>query len=290
MKENNSKKAVTLAFLVLVQLVISSAAPLVSPFFESYYKVAAVKLIYAMSFVVPYIFWKRMFRPIGLSNSKHTYCEYKKPAFFVAFAAIVAFLQINIVLLEVFNVTSSSSGSGVFNGFFGFLFSLLMYAVIPAITEELFSRGVIMRICGGGYNAAIVSGVIFGVCHFNPYQLVYAVGSGIVISFLYLYTSDMRLAVYLHLCVNTVVLMLSYLAKICPVGVYVAIECVVWLTVLALGIYYSYVILRDYQIQVQQRTKKIRKNKEDILPAEIFSPVMLVVYAVIIAATVFRYL
>ncbi len=279
-----------IAILLLVQLFISSTAPLASALLESYVKISAVKLIYALSFVFPYIMWKKMFKPIGASYKKHDWCEYKKPAFFVAFAAIVAVLQINIVLLEIIGVTSVSSGDGMPDGFWGFLFSLLMYALIPALSEELFSRGVVMRVAGAGIRAAILSGVLFGLCHFNPYQLVYAAGAGIVLSLLYLYTNDIKMSVYLHFTVNTVVLILSYLAGICSVGVYVAIECMVWLAVLALGIYYSWVMLRDYHHQINERTKEIKKNKEDITLREIFSPALLIVYAAIFVATLLRYI
>lgn len=288
MKGKNSPRSVRLAVLILAQLVISSAAPIASALLDSYFRVAAVKIIYALSFIIPYVMWKRMFKPIGVSYYTHDWCEYKKPAFFVAFAAIVALLQVNIVTLELFSITSVSSGSGMFEGFFGFLFSLIAYCVIPAISEEMFSRGVIMRVGGQGVRAAVLAGVIFGLCHFNPYQLVYAVGSGIVLSFLFLYTDDIRLSVLLHFVVNAVVLVLSYLSGICSVGVYVAIECITWLAVLALGIYYSWVILRDHHRALNEKSEEIKKRKNDITVSEIFSPAMIVVYAVILLATIFR--
>ncbi len=288
MKANNTKRAVVIAILMLLALSISSTAPFVSSLFDGYIKVLAVKLIYALSFIAPYFLWKRAFKPVGVTYSKHAWCEYKKPAFFVAFAAIVACLQINIVLLELFPSVKASSGGGMFEGFFGFLFSLLMYAVIPAITEELFFRGVIMRVSGGGLRSALLSGVLFGLCHFNPSQLVYAVGSGIVLGLLLLYTNDIKMPIALHLCVNTVVLLLSYVAKILPVGVYVAVECLVWLAVLGCGIYFCYILLRDFKRQVNSRTEEIRKNKGDISPAELFSAALAVVYVAIILATVLR--
>lgn len=290
MKGKNSKRAVSLAILILVQLAISALAPIVSSLLDSYLKVAAVKLIYAASFVCPYILWKRMFKPIGTSSKKHVWCDFKRPAFFVAFAAIVAFLQVNIVMLEILGVSSVSSSGGMFEGVWGFLFSVLMYAIIPSVSEEIFSRGVLMKVAGGGMHAAFLSGMIFGLCHFNPYQIIYAAGAGIVLSLLYLYTDDIKMSVYLHLSVNTVVLILSYLSRICSVGVYVAIECFVWLGVLALGIYYSWVLLRDHHRDINEKNKDIKEIKRDISYAEIFSPAMLVVYGVIILATVLRFI
>ena len=288
MKGKNSKMAVCTALLVLIQLVICSAAPVLGAHLDSYLKVAAVKLIYALSFAFPYIFWKRVIKPVGKSYKKHVWCEYKLPAFFIAFAAIVAFLQLNIVLLELIGVSGTSNSGGMFEGFFGFLFSVLMYVIIPAVSEELFSRGVLMRVAGSGMHAAFLSGIMFGLCHFNPYQLLYSAGAGIVLSLLYLYTDDIKLSVYLHLVVNMTVLCLSYLSRICSVGVYVAIECIVWLVVLALGIYFSYVLLRDHHRDIYEKNKDIRELKGDISYQEIFSPAMIVVYVVIIVATLLR--
>ncbi len=289
MRLKNTKRALSVAILVLVQLAISGLAPLLSSFLDSYWKVGAVKLVYAVSFIVPYMMWKRMFKPVAVSFSKHRYCEYKLPLFFVGFAAIVACLQINIVFLELFAIRVPASSTGMFDGVIGVVFSALMYVLIPSVTEEMFSRGVILRLAGGGVLAAVLSGVLFGLCHFNPYQLIYSVGAGIVLGVLYLYTQDLRISVYLHLAVNATVLVLSYVSKICSAGVYVAIECVVWLTVLLLGVYFCRVLLKNHGLALFTRTAEIRENKKDITVREIFSPAMLVVYAAIIAATVLRF-
>ncbi len=289
MKANNTKKAAATALLMLVQLALCSFAPLASSLFTGYLKVLAVKLIYALSFVTPYFLWKHYFKPVGVNYSMHTWCEYKKPAFFIAFAAIVACLQLNIVLLELLPIKASPS-AGMFDGILGFFFSLVMYAVIPALTEELFFRVVIMRVSGSGMRAAILSGVLFGLCHFNPSQLIYAVGSGVVLSLLCLYTNDVKLPVILHLCVNTTVLVLSYLAKLLPVGFYVALECIVWLTVLSLGIFGCYILLRDYGRQLNSRHEEIKKINTDITRTELCSAAMIIVYCAIIVATVLRLL
>ncbi len=288
MKAKNTKRAVIIAILMLCQLAVSSLAAFVSPLFDGYIKVLAVKLIYAVSFLIPCFLWNRAFKPVGDDCSNPSWCEYRLPAFFIAFAAIVACLQVNVVLLELFPYEKAASGGFMPDGFWGFVFSLLMYAVIPAITEELFFRGVILRVAGSGFWAVALSGALFGLCHFNPSQLVYSVGSGIVLALLCLYTSNIKLPVLLHLCVNVTVLVLSYASRALEVGVYVAVECILWLLILGVGIYFCYVILRDYQIQINERTKDIKNIKADISRAELISPAMLIVYVAIILATVLR--
>ena len=113
---------------------------------------------------------------------------------------------------------------------------------------------------------------------------------GIVLSLIYLYSNDIKLSVYLHLAVNSTVLLLSYLAMAVPAGVYVAIECIVWLVVLGIGVYCCWILLRDRGVEIHQKTKEIRKIDKDISVGEIFSPAMIVVYVAILAATVIRYI
>ena len=288
MKEINISRSVKVAILLLCQLVISSLAPIASSFLDSYARIIAVKLIYAASFVLPYLLWIRVFRPIGSSRKKRHVCEYKLPAFFVAFAAIVASLQVNIVMIELLGIKMSGESS-MPDGFFGFLFSFLLYAVIPSVSEELFSRGAVIRAAGTGIRAAVFSGVIFGLCHFNPYQLIYSVAAGIILSVLYLYTGDVKLAFGLHFAVNTVVLVLSYVSRICSVGVYMAIESCTWLLILALGVYYSYRMLCDHQIALGEKTKELKKNQVDMTVGEMLCAPMIVIYVIIIAVTVLRY-
>ena len=289
MKGRNSKRAVTLSILILIQLVICSLATVASAFFDGYARIILVKLIYTASFVFPYVLWKRAIKPVGVTLSKRSLCEYKIPAFFIAFAAIVACLQINIVALEIFSVSRETSAS-MPEGFGGFLFSLFVYALLPAATEELFYRGVVARVAGMGRRAAILSGIVFGLCHFDPSQLIYAVGSGVVLGLLYLYTDDIRMPIGLHLTVNTTVLLLSYLSRLVTVGVYVAVECFVWLAVLSIGVYYCYIVLRDHQRAIRQKNEEVMKMKGDISISETISPAMLIVWIAIAVSTVLRLL
>ena len=290
MREKNISRSMKISILILCQLIISSLAPIASYYLDSYAKIIAVKLIYALSFTIPYYLWVRAFRPIGSSRKKRSVCAYKLPAFFVAFAAIVASLQVNIVLIELIGVSGGSSESSMPEGFFGFLFSFFMYAVIPSASEELFARATVMRAAGTGIKAALFSGVIFGLCHFNPYQLFYSVSCGIILSLLYLYTADIKPAIYLHFTVNTVVLILSYISKISSMGVYMAIESFTWLAILAVGVYFCYILLRDHQTALNEKTKEILNYKHDIKVREIFSVPLTVVYVIIILATVLRYI
>lgn len=289
MKQNSNKREVQFAFLLILSLTISSFAALISPLVDSYYlKVFLVKGIYALSYLVSFWLWKRSYHVIGDGYAKHKYCEYKLPAFFVAFAAVVAFLQINIVLLEMLSYSSDSSPMP--SGFLGYVFSLIMFVILPAYTEELFFRGVLLKISGGGFRAALLSGIVFGLCHFNLSQYIYAVGSGIVFAFLYIYTDDFKLCVILHTVINFTVMSLSYLSRTLSVGWYVFIECLVWLCILSLGVYYSYILLRDYGHKIAQKTEDIKNKKGDIGRGALISKPMIVCYSVIALLTVLRFL
>ncbi len=67
------------------------------------------------------------------------------------------------------------------------LFVILIIAVIPAIAEEFFFRGVIQRSLEKGLNPVygyVVTGIIFGMYHLNPFALVPLAVLGIYLGFL----------------------------------------------------------------------------------------------------------
>ena len=73
-------------------------------------------------------------------------------------------------------------------------------------------------------------------------------------------------------------------------GWYVFIECLVWLCILSLGVYYSYILLRDYGHKIAQKTEDIKNKKGDIDRGALISKPMIVCYSVIALLTVLRFL
>lgn len=81
---------------------------------------------------------------------------------------------------------------------------VLIIAVLPAITEEVTLRGVILS----GYDdkgmikAALITGIMFGMFHLDGQQFLYATVLGFVLALLVRITNSIFSAVFLHFLIN----------------------------------------------------------------------------------------
>lgn len=86
----------------------------------------------------------------------------------------------------------------------GFLLSMLSVAIIPAVLEEVFSRGILLS----GYSflgkkrAAFVCALLFGLLHLNPQQLPYAFVVGFIFCFLVERTDSLYASILPHMVIN----------------------------------------------------------------------------------------
>ena len=95
-----------------------------------------------------------------------------------------------------------------------FVVVVLAVAVVPAIAEELFFRGLIQKTVGqatGGLQAAILVGVVFGLYHLNPLNLVPLVILGTYFGFLVYRTGSLSLALAVHFFNNFLACMAAYI-------------------------------------------------------------------------------
>ncbi len=82
---------------------------------------------------------------------------------------------------------------------------ILNAAIIPAIFEELVFRGVICRGLRLNYSpvvAIIVSSLLFGVIHMNPWQLVSGFVIGLSLAWIYVKTDTLSLCIFVHFVNN----------------------------------------------------------------------------------------
>ena len=88
--------------------------------------------------------------------------------------------------------------------------ALILIGLIPGFAEEMLFRGVILRGFSRNYSArkaVIVSAVLFGLVHLNPWQFVTAFIIGIVVGWICLRTESIVLCVFIHIFNNTVYLL-----------------------------------------------------------------------------------
>ncbi|MBQ6240644.1 MAG: CPBP family intramembrane metalloprotease [Firmicutes bacterium] len=90
--------------------------------------------------------------------------------------------------------------------------SLLCVAVLPAVFEEMLSRGIFLSGCRelGIYTASLLSGLFFGMLHLNPQQGLYAVVFGAFCAFLAIGAGSIWPAILAHALINGTQLLLAY--------------------------------------------------------------------------------
>ncbi len=86
----------------------------------------------------------------------------------------------------------------------GLIISLLSFAVIPALLEEVFSRGILLSGYQfiGKWKAAFMSALLFGLLHMNPQQLPYAFVVGFIFCFLVERTDSLYASILPHMVIN----------------------------------------------------------------------------------------
>jgi len=91
------------------------------------------------------------------------------------------------------------------------IFPLLFVGVGPAFVEEMLFRGVILNGFKENYShkkAIIVSSLLFGIVHLNPWQFVTAFIMGIVSAWVCLKIKALTLSIYMHLFNNMAAVLL----------------------------------------------------------------------------------
>jgi membrane protease YdiL (CAAX protease family) len=93
------------------------------------------------------------------------------------------------------------------------LSAILTVAVLPAIFEEILCRGLVLRALLKRYSSVVsivVSALMFGVIHLNPWQFVTAFLLGILLGWIVLKTGSIVLTVIAHFLNNFIFLAISF--------------------------------------------------------------------------------
>jgi membrane protease YdiL (CAAX protease family) len=93
------------------------------------------------------------------------------------------------------------------------VFVILVIALTPAICEELLFRGLVQRAFEdslGGLKAAIVTGVIFGLYHVNPFTLVPLCALGVYFGWIVYRSQNIALSIVAHFLNNLFAIVVVY--------------------------------------------------------------------------------
>ncbi|MEO9533434.1 MAG: type II CAAX endopeptidase family protein [Crocinitomicaceae bacterium] len=95
-----------------------------------------------------------------------------------------------------------------------FPFAIIIYAVLPAILEELIFRGIIMKnlikMSGKVHFGVIVSSLLFAAIHMQPWNLLPMTAMAMLFGYIYHYSKDIRIPMLLHFINNAVQISLLF--------------------------------------------------------------------------------
>lgn len=129
-----------------------------------------------------------------------------------------------------------------------FFFSAIVVAVIPALAEELFFRGLLLgtllRSRMNPYVAMVISGFLFSIIHFQFDNLIAITVLGSFLGFLYYISGSLWLPVLAHFINNFLTVLFKYLYHTGVVGQdMVDMKTPWWLTLLGIVIFAATIFL-----------------------------------------------
>jgi len=94
------------------------------------------------------------------------------------------------------------------DGFGGVLVNIIVIAIFPAVTEELFFRGILQRLLKNwvknAHVAILITGILFSFAHFQFYGFVPRMFLGIVLGYLLYLTNNLWIPIFAHFLNNSI--------------------------------------------------------------------------------------
>jgi len=116
-------------------------------------------------------------------------------------------IEIKSFLKEQQDFNTKIQEGFITDSFSGFLFNIILLAIIPAVGEELFFRGIIQEICIGLFknNSAgiIITSLIFGILHFQIDNLLSIIFASLLLGYIYNFSNNIFLTILLHFGFNS---------------------------------------------------------------------------------------
>jgi len=154
---------------------------------------------------------------IGFKKTKRNFNEvfkFNKVPPFLWIATLIFMLGFVFVVSELDNLLNFVLPMPeTFSNMFGTLMtgdslivSIIVVGIIPAFTEELLFRGLILDGLERNYTktkAIVISALLFGIIHMNPWQFLSAFIIGLFMAWICINTNSIIPCIYMHLFNNT---------------------------------------------------------------------------------------
>ena len=225
------KSAILLCLLCIgIQLV----AGLIIGVFQLIFDIPENSPIIGVAYIVVSIISFGIVLLIGFTKTKRSFMEvfkFKKVSSFSWGVITILTIGLSIVVSGIDNLIQLILPMPEwFSDMFGSLLveqsliiSLIHVALIAAISEELFFRGLILDGFNNNYSkkkAIIISALLFGLIHLNPWQLVSGFVSGLVLAYICIETKSILLCIYMHFLNNAGAVIMYRLNDVIPIRGY----------------------------------------------------------------------
>jgi len=173
-------------------------------------------MVYIISFIISILIFK------FLKEEKNCYLKienkisFKKRIFYILTSLGVSF-SVSIGLSKLFEVLKISQNTSAVSinidssSFIKIILSIVIFAFIPAILEEILFRKMIYGMLkkNGKIFAIILSSLIFGLIHMYLIQSIFAFIFGVVLCLIYEKTKNIKLCILIHTLNNGLAVLLE---------------------------------------------------------------------------------
>ncbi len=101
---------------------------------------------------------------------------------------------------------------------FALLWNIVVIAIVPAIGEELFFRGIVQNILarwtGKNLVAVLITAFVFSAIHLQFYGFLPRFLLGIILGYLFIWSGSLWVSIYFHFLNNVLAVIFSYLSQI----------------------------------------------------------------------------
>jgi ABC-type glycerol-3-phosphate transport system permease component len=177
----------------------------------------------------------------------------------------------------------------------GLVVSMLSVAILPAILEEVFSRGILLSGYHflGKWKAAFVSALLFGLLHMNPQQFLYAFVVGFIFCFLVERTDSLYASILPHMVINgtTIVSIFTEGAGTGPVEMEQSVILVTLLLMALLSIPWLAVLLYIFlKINPPRTELELTDENGQVYTERFITPAMIGIFVLYIVCGIIPYL
>lgn len=174
---------------------------------------------------------------------------------------------------------------GAFNVILYFIFT----AVIPAVFEELFLRGIVLKLLlpeGKGF-AVITSAFVFTIMHTQVQSFLPVFSAGVILACIYLYTGDIRASMCLHFTNNAYSFVMMYMQSNVNGISYTSFAVFIMMVIITLGVA-STMYISNKKINIFAPLKNIGRETNFL---KVFnSPVFILAFAGCLTAIISQFM